>query len=145
LAVPRSAETGLIDVKAGPVIANGRVLLAPPGVVTPTLIEPIAAAAVLLMVAVMVVVLPTATLLIETPVAGGLMTTFEPVTKLVPVRVTLTGLPRNSDGSEIDVSIGAGGAVTMKVMALLVPEGVVTVTFLAVRAALGAMVKVAVT
>lgn len=142
LAVPRLAEAGLMPVSTGPVIANGCVLLAPPGVVTSTLIEPFAAALVLVMVAVMVVLLTTVTPVIVTPVAGGLAMTADPVTKLVPVKVTGTDVPRNSVAGEIDASAGAGGATTVNVTLLLVPPGVLTVTFLAVSAAFGATVKV---
>ena len=139
------AETGEIEVSTGPVIANGIVLLAPPVLVTPTLTEPITAAAVLVMVAVMVVGLVMTTPLTETPVAAGLMTTFEPATKFVPVSRTLTDVPRTSEAGAIEVSVGAGGATTVNVPALLVPAGVVTVTFLAPNVAVAAMVKVAVT
>lgn len=142
--VPRLAEAGVIEVSTGPVIANGRVLLAPPALVTATLMGPIAAALVLVMVAVMVVRFRTTTPLIETPVAAGLMTTFEPATKFVPVSTTFADVPRVSELGAIDVSVGAGGATTVNVPALVVPAGVVTVTFRAPKVAVGAMVKVVV-
>ena len=143
--VPRLAEAGTIEVSIGPVIANGRVLLAPPAVTTPIFTEPSAALKVLVMVAVMVVLLTTTTLLIVTPGAAGVTTTVAPVTKFVPVSVTLCAWPRNSDAGEMDVNVGAGGAMTVNVPAFVVPAGVVTVTFLAPNVAFGAMVKVAVT
>jgi len=145
LLVPRSPETGEIEVSTGPVIANGRALLAPPVLVTATLMEPIAAAEVLVMVAMMVVGVVMTTPLTETPVAAGVMTTFEPATKFVPVSRTLTDVPRTSVAGAIEVSVGAGGATTVNVAALLVPAGVVTVTFLAPNVAVAEMVKVAVT
>jgi len=140
----RLADTGLMDVSTGPLIANGRVLLAPPGVITSIFTEPIAAANVLLKVAVMLVGLTTITLLIVKPVAAGVATTVDPVTKFVPVRVTATDVPRISEAGTIDVNVGTGGATTEKVTALLAPAGVVTVTFLALIVAVGAMVKVVV-
>jgi hypothetical protein len=69
-----------------------------------------------------------------------------PVVKFVPVRVTrMLALPRTPVLGAIEVSVGAGGAITVNVTALLVPPDVVTVTFLAVSAAVLAIVKVAVT
>src|SRR5579862_4246107 len=143
--VPRLAEAGLIAVSTGPVIANGSVLLAPPAEVTPTFTLPIVAAAVLVMVAVIWVRLLIVTPLTVTPVAAGVMTTVVPVTKLVPVKVTTTDVPRTSVAGKMDVKVGAAGATTVNVTALLVPAAVVTVTFLAPNVAVGAMVKVAVT
>ena len=137
-------ETGAMEVSTGPVIANGRVLLAPPPVTTPILIEPSAAPKVLVMVAVMVVLLTTTTLLMVTPVAAGVTTTVAPVTKFVPVSVTFWNVPRTSVAGAMDVNVGAGGAITVNVPALVVPAGVVTVTFLAPNVAFGAMVKVVV-
>src|SRR6516225_1273954 len=119
--VPRLAETGAMAVSVGPVIANGSVLLVPPGVITSTLTEPIAAAVVLLIVAAIVVALVTVTPLTVTPVAAGAMVTVEPATKLVPVSSTPTDVPRISVFGVIEVSVGAGGAITVNVTALLVP------------------------
>jgi len=143
--VLRLAEAGAIEVSTGPVIANGRVLLAPPGVTTAIFTEPIAAAVVLVKVAVMAVALVTATPLIVNPVAAGVATTVDPVTKFVPVSSTDIDVPRNSELGAIEVNVGAGGATTVNVPAFVVPAGVVTVTFLAPNVAFAAMVKVAVT
>lgn len=65
--------------------------------------------------------------------------------KLVPIRVTGKLVPRAPDEGVIEVSVGAGGAITVNVTALLVPLGVVMVTLLAVGAAKTGMAKVAVT
>ena len=143
--VPRLAEAGAIAVRTGPVIANGKVLLAPPAFTTPTFTLPMAAAPVLVMVKSISVGLTTVTPLTETPVAAGVKTTVEPVTKLVPVRTTGREVPRISDGGAMDVSVGAGGGTTVNVPALVVPAGVVTVTLRALNVALDAMVKVVVT
>lgn len=141
----RLPEAGAIEVSTGPLMANGRVLLAPPAVITPILTAPTGAVVLLLKVAVMVVGFWTTTLLMLKPDTAGVATTVDPVTKFVPVRVTSVEMPRNSELGAMDVNVGAAGAMTVKVTALLVPAGVVTVTFLAVNVAFGAMVKVAVT
>ena len=141
----RLPEAGAIEVSTGPRMANGRVLLAPPTVTTSMFTLPIGAVVLLLKVAVMLVALTKTTLLIEKPATAGVATTVDPATKFVPVRVTFTDVPRNSELGAMDVSVGAGGAMTVNVTELLVPAGVVTVTFLALNVAFGAMVKIAVT
>jgi hypothetical protein len=99
-------------------------------------------------VAVIVVALTTVTLLALTPPPDT--ATVAPARKFVPVRVTCSDVgvmaldPRGPVFGEIAVRVGAAGAVTVKVTALLVPPPVVTVTFLPDRVALVAMVKVAV-
>lgn len=90
----RAPNVGAMLVSAGPVTVNGNVLLAPLAVTTPTFTLPMAAEAVLVMVAVMVVADITTTLLTDTPVAAGVTTTVAPATKLVPVRVTFVAVPR---------------------------------------------------
>ena len=143
--VPRFAEAGATVVSTGPLMANGSVLLAPPAVTTSIFTLPIGVLRLLLKVAVMVFRLTTITLLIEKPATAGVATTVAPFTKFVPVSVTPTDEPRISEFGVMDVNVGPAGTVTVKVTALLVPDGVVTVTFLAPNVAVGEMVKVAVT
>ena len=162
IAVPRVPEAGPVqaggvsvarhdamEVSTGPVIANGRVLLAPPAVTTSMFTLPIGVApppvAVLVKVAVMEVALTTTTLLMLKPDTAGAATTVDPVTKFVPVRVTFVGTPRSSELGEMDVSVGAGVPTTVNVTALLVAPPTVTVTFRAVNEAFAGMLKVAVT
>jgi hypothetical protein len=144
-APPRSAEAGVIDVSTGPVTVNVALLLDPPEVTTYKCTAPKVAEAVLLMVAVIIVLLSKVTPLTLTPLAGAVMATVLPVVKLVPVRVTGTLAPRRPELGVIDVSAGTDGATTVKVAALVVPAGVVTVTLRAESVAVGAMVRVAVT
>ena len=66
--------------------------------------------------------------------------------RLVPVKVTGTAVPFPPEVGAIDVSVGAVAAgTTANVTLLLVPPGVVTLTFLVVYAAAAVIVKVAVT
>jgi hypothetical protein len=143
--VPRLPELGAIEARDGPFTVYVMVLLVPPSVVTLMFLVPSVAAVVLVMVAVIVVALTTVTPLTVTPLAGAAMLTVDPAMKLVPVRVTETAVPRRPALGAIEVSVGAGGATTVKVTGLVAPAGVVTVTFLAVSVAVGAIVKVAVT
>jgi hypothetical protein len=145
---PRFPELGAIEVSSGPVIVNGKVLLAPALVTTLTFTLPRPAPVVLVIVAVIVVAFTRTTLLTETPavvVVPFARVTVDPVTKFVPVRVTAADVPRASVLGVIEVSAGPPGATTVKVPAFVVPAGTVTVTFRAVSGAFGAMVKVAVT
>lgn len=106
---------------------------------------PSGAAIVLVRVAVIDVALTTTTLLTDRPVPGAVMFTVLPVVKLVPVRVTFVAEPRRPELGTIEVSVGSAGATTVNVPALVVPAGVVIVTVLAERVAVGEMVKIAVT
>src|ERR1700741_1809480 len=94
-------------------------------------LAPSVAEVVLLKVAVMVVALVTTTLLIEKPAAEPATLTVDPGTKFVPVKVTFMDVPRSSKLGEIDVSVGAGGATTVKSIGPRVPPGVTPVSFLA--------------
>lgn len=67
------------------------------------------------------------------------------VVKLVPVKVTVAVVPCAPDVGEIPVRVGGGGFDTVKVREPLVPPAVVTVTFLLLVLALGAITKLAVT
>lgn len=80
------------------------------------------------------------------PLAGAVTWTVVPAAvKPVPVRVTGTAVPRRPKAGAIEARVGVPGLTTVKPTGLLTPPGVVTVTFLAVRAAVAEMVKVAVT
>ena len=119
--------------------------------VTVMLRGPITAAVVVLKVAVIEV--PVAFLVTPVmvrPLAGGTTLTVDPAVKLLPVRVTVTGLAaaavrRRPEAGEIELIIGVPGFTTVKVTGVVVPAGVVTVTFLAVRAAVAVIVNVALT
>jgi hypothetical protein len=89
-----------------------------------------------------VVEFTTVTPLTETPPPETL-TDVTPV-RLVPVRVTGTLVPRVPEVGAIEVSAGAGGFTTVKVIGLLVPVVVVTVTFLPEAVAPAEIVNVAV-
>ena len=119
--------------------------------VTVMLRGPIAAAVVVLKVAVIEV--PAAFLVTPVmvrPLAGAITLTVDPAVKLLPVRVTVTGLAaaavrRDPEAGLMLVIIGVPGFTTVKVTGVVVPAGVVTVTFLAVRAAVAVIVNVALT
>ena len=143
-AVPRSPAFGLIDVSVAPSTVNGTVLLAPPGVVTVTVLAVSAAVVEMVKVAFKVSALPKVTPLTVTP-APDTATADAPDMKLVPVRVTGIVAPRTPIGGATEVRVGAGGMTTLKGTELLTPPGAVTVTFLAVPAAVAAMVNVALT
>jgi len=87
---------------------------------------------------------PTTTALRVTP-PPETVTVVAPEMKFVPVKVTPNDVPRTPFGGAIEVNVGTGGTVTVKVTALLVPPGAVTVTFLAVAPAPTPIVRVAVT
>ena len=137
------AEFGLIEVSVAPSTVNGTVLLVPPAVVMLTVLAVSAAVAEMVKVASAVVGVRTVKPLNVTPVPE-IVTPVAPV-RFVPVKVTSTTVPRTPVGGAIEVNVGAGGTTTVKVTALLVPPGAVTVTFLAVPAAPPVMVKVALT
>jgi hypothetical protein len=115
-------------------------LLVPPALVTVTVAVPGAALAETPSVAIIWVELTTVTPETEIP---ELALTVEPATKFVPVKVTATVDPVSPMAGLIDVSVGGGG-VMLKVTGGLVPYKVVSVTVAAPKAALAAMVKVAV-
>ena len=143
--VPFAPVAGVIPVNTGTVNVYVTVPLVPPGVVTLMVLAPRAAVDVLVRVALMVVEFTTVTPLTVMPVVPVTFTVVPVVVKLVPVRTTATLSPRRPDAGEINVRVGTSGLTTVKVTALLVPLGVVTVTFLAVRPVDAVMVKVAVT
>jgi hypothetical protein len=137
------AELGLIEASVGPCTVNVTLLLVPPGAVTLTVLADSVAVAEIVKVAVTVVGLTTVRPLTVTPVPETLIAVV-PV-RLVPVRVTGTVVPRKPVVGAIEVS---AGPITVNVTVLLVPPGVVTLTFLApppVRFAVAEIVKVAVT
>ena len=134
---------GPVNAAVPPVTVNGRVLLVPPGVVRPRFLIPSGAARVILRVAVTVV--EETTVRFVTGINAPTPVTAKAPVRLVPVKVTLTLVPRAPDVGAIDVSVGGGGAVTVKVTAFDTPPGVETVTLRAVVRAVLPMVKVAVT
>jgi hypothetical protein len=149
--VPRLPVAGLTELSVGgggAVTVNATVLLVPFGVMTLTFLPETFAVPAIVKVAVTVVEFTTAKPVTVTPTVPppGLVTLTDvaPV-KFVPVRVTETVEPRVPILGLIEVSVGSGGAVTVNVTPLLVPPGVLMVTFLAVLFALAEMVKVIVT
>src|SRR2546422_92194 len=106
------------------------------GVVTVTLLALSVAVDVIVKVAVIVVGLTTVTPLTVTPVPG----TVTALTSLrfVPVRVTETLVPRTPVLGAIEVRLGPP---TVNVTGLLIPPGVVTLTFLAPSTVVGAIAK----
>ena len=138
---PGGAALGLIEVRVGVSRVTVKLtgLVVPPKVVTVTVAEPDALAA-MANVAVICVELTTVTLLTVTPAA--LTLTVAPGTKLVPVRVTFTLAPGAPVLGLIEVSVVVSGLM-VKLTALLVPPAVVTVT-LAEPDALAAIANVAV-
>jgi hypothetical protein len=97
-------------------------------------------------VAVAEVELVTDVLLTDTPV-GDTENEVPFVVKLVPVRVTVKAVPRTPAIGVIEVSVGAGGLLTVNGWpgALLCPPGVVTRTLWTPIDAPGATAKVALT
>lgn len=142
--LPAAAGLGAIDARVGPSTVNVCALVVPPGVVTVTFLAVSPAVAVIVKVAVIVVVLTTVSPLTVTP-APDTATVVPVAVKFVPVSVTGTAVPRTPVFGETDVSVGAGGATTVNVVALVVPIGVVTLTFLLVSPAVAVIVNVAVT
>ena len=110
--VPRAPDAGESEVRVGvgvgAVTVNVTAPAVPPGVVTLTVLAPVAAAAVIVKVAVTEVPLTTIMLLAVTPVRDT-VTAVVPV-RFVPVRVTGTAVPWAPDAGAIEVSVGAGAA-----------------------------------
>jgi hypothetical protein len=141
---------GEIEVSTGTaagvtVNAPVRMLLVPPGVVTLTFLAVSAALPAIVKVAVTVVALTTAILLTVMP-PPVTVTAVAPV-RFVPVRVTVGAPPWLPVTGEIEVSVGGAVVVTVNAPSrmLVVPPGVVTLTFLAGSDAVAEIVKVAVT
>jgi len=106
---------------------------------------PMVTVPVVVKVAVIDVALTTVTPVMVNPFAGATTWTVVPAAvNPVPVRVTKTAAPRRPEAGAIDARVGVPGVTTVNVSGLLSPPAVLTVTFLAVSAAVGAMVKVAV-
>ena len=131
---PAVPAFGAIDVSVGETVKM-TALLVPPGVVTVTLPELALAASTKL--AVICVALTTVGLV--TVIPEGALITVAPMVSPAPVRVTGTVAPAAPELGAMEVSPG----VTVKVTALLVPPGVVTVTL--PELALAAITKLAVT
>lgn len=143
--VPRLPVAGVIPVRVGPCTVNGTVcVLAPDPVEMLTFLTAVVeAVAVMAHVAVAVSGSRTVMPLQVTP-PPVIVTAVAPV-KLVPVSVTATDVPRTPMLGAIEANVGAGRAMTVKGVALLVPPGAVTVTFLAAPVVVGLIVKVALT
>jgi hypothetical protein len=140
---PATPLLGAIEVSVGAPreMVNGTAAVVPPGVVTVTLAAPTAALAAMVNVAVICVALVTLTLLTVTP---GLPTaTVAPETKLEPVKVTGTLVPRVPLVGAMEAKVGAGGLI-VNAAGALVPLEALTVTFAAPVAALAPIVNVAV-
>lgn len=143
--MPLRPVLGLIEVIVGPITVNGTVLLAPPGVETLTFLgadtEAFAE-----MVKVVVIVVESGLMVNAPTVMPPPAFTVVPVAvKFVPISVTGTAVPRKPVLGVIEVSVGVAGVIIEKLSGLLVPTGVVTVTFRAVSPAFGAMIKFTVT
>src|ERR1700675_1136380 len=110
-AVPLAPDVGEIEVSTGPTTVNVTGPLTPPAVVTVTVLPVIAAVFAMVNVAVIVVEFTTVTALTVTPVPDTAKV--DPARKLVPARVTGTAVPRTPVLGVIDVSVGAGGAITV--------------------------------
>ena len=139
------ADAGAIEVSVGGAGAdattvNVTLLLVPPGVVTLMVPAPVVALAAIVQVAVTVLAVGVPVIVQVTPLFDG-FTAVAPV-KLVPVRVTGGAVPCVPDVGAIEVSVGP--VPTVNVTLLLVPAGVVTLTFRPPCAALDRMWKVAV-
>jgi hypothetical protein len=136
---PRAPELGLIPVSVGRCTVNATELVVPNGPVTETFLTPVVALVEMVKVAVIVVEFTTLKLLtvIALPIP---VNPVSPV-RFVPVRVTLTVVPRNPWIGLIEVSVGP---CTVNETLLLVPPGVVTLTFLVVNPAVAEIVKFAV-
>ena len=134
------AVFGLIEVNVGPTTANVTALLVPPGVLTVMLWGPSAVVDPRLSVACTVVSFTAAkfvTLILGEPGAFTLVAPVRPV----PVRVTLTLVPRKPCVGAIEVSVGPS---TVNAIVPVVPIGVVTLRFLAPSEVAAVIVKVAV-
>jgi len=111
------------------------------------LLGPIVAPFVRLKVASMVVAFTTTVVppAMVKPFAGAVMWMVVPAAvKPVPVKTTACPTPRVPEAGVIEARVGVPGRTTVNVTGVVVPAGVVTVTFLAVSAAVAEMVKVAV-
>jgi hypothetical protein len=111
------------------------------------LLGPIVAPFVRLKVASMVVEFTTTVVppAMVKPFAGAVMWMVVPVAvKPVPVKTTACPAPRMPEAGAIEARVGVPGRTTVNVTGVVVPVGVVTVTFLAVSAAVAETVKVAV-
>jgi hypothetical protein len=137
------AGVGPVNAAVPPITMNGRVLLVPPGVVKPRFLTPSGASLEIFKVAVTVV--GETTVRFVTGISPAIPVMAKVPVRLVPVKVILTAVPRTPDVGEIDVRVGGGGAVTVKVTGLEVPPGVETLTALAPVGARSAIVNVAVT
>jgi hypothetical protein len=140
-AVPRRPDTGLIAVSVGAggaTTVNGRVLVSPAGVERLTFLTPVGALGPMLKVPVTVVEFTT-TKLVAVMRLPNPFPIVAPV-RFVPVKVTLTLVPCAPVLGAIEVRVGPN---TVNVTALLVPFGVVTVTFLVVSPAVVVIEKVA--
>jgi hypothetical protein len=139
---PRAPLFGEMPVTAGARTVKALLRVAMPlTLVTETFLAPVPAVAVIVNVAVMVLAFTTLTLLTLTPRPDTVTTgVLDPMP--VPVMVTFTAVPRTPEFGETPVT---AGAAMVNVTALLVPPGVVTVTFLVPFAARRPIWKVAVT
>jgi hypothetical protein len=144
-AVPCVPELGAIEVSVGAgadeFTVNVLVLLVPLGVVTLTVWAPVVALDAIVQVAWTVVAVGVPVITQVTPVPLT-FTAVAPV-RLVPVRVTAGAVPCVPDVGAIEVSVGI--VPTVNVTVLLVPPGVVTLTFRGPSAALDAIVQFALT
>jgi hypothetical protein len=144
-AVPCVPDVGAIEVSVGAATdaftVNVTVLLVPLGVVTLTVWAPVEALAAIVQFAVTVVAVGVPVIRQVTPLADT-VTAVAPV-RPVPVRVTAGAVPCVPDVGAIEVSTGI--VPTVNVTVLLVPPGVVTLTFRGPSAAVGAITKFAVT
>ena len=137
------AGVGPVNAAVPPVTLNGLELLAPPGVVRVRFLIPSGASREIFKVAVTVVGLTTVRFV--TGINAPIPPTAKVPVRLVPVKVTVTAVPRAPEVGEIEVSVGGGGAVTVNATGLVIPPGVDTVTFRTVVAAVTLTVKFAVT
>jgi len=137
------AGAGPVNAGVPPVTVKGSVLLVPPGVVMPRFLTPSGAPLEMFKVAVTWVAETTVRLV--TGISPPIPVMAKAPVRLVPLKVTVTAVPRAPEVGEMDVNVGAGGAVTVKVTGLVTPPGVETLTARAPVAAKFAMVNVAVT
>jgi hypothetical protein len=103
--VARWPDVGLIDASVGPVTVNVTLPVVPPDVVMVTFLAVSAAVLEMVKVAVTVVGFTSARLLTVTPAPETLIDCVPD--RFVPVRVTLTDVPRRPDVGEIVVRVGA--------------------------------------
>lgn len=120
-AVPARPDAGLIEVRVGPPTVKGRELVVPAGVWTLMEAFPSAAVAEMCKVAVTVVALTAAKFV--TVMLGVPVLTDVAAARSVPVKVTLTAVPRRPNAGAIEVS---DGATTVKTTAPVFPAGVAT-------------------